>query len=116
MAGRCPWWAPPLLALQFLTRLPVTATNRLSVEAVRAGLARAVGWFPLVGALIGAITWNLITWWYGIPSSSSHALIGGIVGAVIATASFGAHWSARWRGRNPRRLLGSMALRALDRG
>ncbi|HEY1091926.1 MAG TPA: anion permease [Burkholderiaceae bacterium] len=38
------------------------------------------------GALIGAITWNLITWWYGIPSSSSHALIGGICGAVIAKA------------------------------
>jgi inorganic phosphate transporter, PiT family len=38
------------------------------------------------GALIGAITWNLVTWWYGIPSSSSHALIGGIVGAVIAKA------------------------------
>ncbi|MDH5204253.1 MAG: inorganic phosphate transporter [Hylemonella sp.] len=35
------------------------------------------------GALIGAITWNVITWYYGIPSSSSHALIGGIVGAVI---------------------------------
>jgi inorganic phosphate transporter, PiT family len=38
------------------------------------------------GALIGAISWNVITWWYGIPSSSSHALIGGIVGAVIAKA------------------------------
>ena len=36
------------------------------------------------GALMGAITWNLITWYYGIPSSSSHALIGGIVGAVMA--------------------------------
>jgi inorganic phosphate transporter, PiT family len=36
------------------------------------------------GALIGAIAWNFITWWWGIPSSSSHALIGGIVGAVIA--------------------------------
>ena len=36
------------------------------------------------GALIGAIFWNLVTWWWGIPSSSSHALIGGIVGAVIA--------------------------------
>ena len=36
------------------------------------------------GALIGAIFWNIVTWWYGIPSSSSHALIGGIVGAVIA--------------------------------
>ena len=38
------------------------------------------------GALIGAIAWNFITWWWGIPSSSSHALIGGIVGAVIAKA------------------------------
>ena len=41
------------------------------------------------GALIGAITWNIITWWYGIPSSSSHALIGGIIGAVIAKAGMG---------------------------
>ena len=40
----------------------------------------------IFGALIGAITWNFITWYYGIPSSSSHALIGGIVGAVIAKA------------------------------
>ena len=38
------------------------------------------------GALIGAISWNFLTWYYGIPSSSSHALIGGIVGAVIAKA------------------------------
>ena len=41
------------------------------------------------GALIGAIFWNVLTWWYGIPSSSSHALIGGIVGAVIAKAGAG---------------------------
>jgi len=38
------------------------------------------------GALVGAITWNIVTWFYGIPSSSSHALIGGIVGAVISKA------------------------------
>jgi PiT family inorganic phosphate transporter len=38
------------------------------------------------GALVGAISWNFITWYYGIPSSSSHALIGGIVGAVISKA------------------------------
>ncbi len=42
------------------------------------------------GALVGAIAWNVITWHYGIPSSSSHALIGGIVGAVIAKAGAGA--------------------------
>jgi inorganic phosphate transporter, PiT family len=41
------------------------------------------------GALIGAIFWNIVTWWYGIPSSSSHALIGGIVGAVIAKSGAG---------------------------
>jgi inorganic phosphate transporter, PiT family len=38
------------------------------------------------GALAGAIAWNIITWWYGIPSSSSHALIGGLCGAVMAKA------------------------------
>ena len=41
------------------------------------------------GALIGAIIWNLVTWWYGLPGSSSHALIGGIVGAAIAKAGIG---------------------------
>lgn len=46
------------------------------------------------GALVGAITWNVITWYYGIPSSSSHALIGGIVGSVIAKAGTGALLSA----------------------
>jgi PiT family inorganic phosphate transporter len=40
----------------------------------------------IFGALIGAIIWNLITWYYGIPSSSSHALIGGMIGATIAKA------------------------------
>jgi PiT family inorganic phosphate transporter len=45
--------------------------------------------FVIFGALIGAITWNLVTWWYGIPSSSSHALIGGIVGAAMAKAGTG---------------------------
>ena len=44
----------------------------------------------IFGALVGAITWNVITWYYGIPSSSSHALIGGIVGAVIAKTGAGA--------------------------
>ena len=46
------------------------------------------------GALVGAIAWNVLTWYYGIPSSSSHALIGGIVGAVIAKAGAGALLSA----------------------
>ncbi len=42
--------------------------------------------YVIFGALIGAIAWNVITWWYGIPSSSSHALIGGLVGAAVAKA------------------------------
>jgi inorganic phosphate transporter, PiT family len=43
----------------------------------------AVSLLALFGGLVGAITWNLITWYFGLPSSSSHALIGGIVGAVL---------------------------------
>src|SRR5947209_4192431 len=41
-------------------------------------------------ALMGAIAWNLVTWWAGIPSSSSHALIGGLIGAGVAKAGTGA--------------------------
>lgn len=44
----------------------------------------------IFAALVGAITWNLITWWYGLPSSSSHALVGGLIGATIAAAGTGA--------------------------
>ena len=44
----------------------------------------------IMGALAGAIGWNLITWWGGIPSSSSHALVGGIVGAGVTKAGFDA--------------------------
>jgi len=65
----------------------------LSVAAtVGKGIADAgvVDVHVVFGALTGAITWNVITWYYGIPSSSSHALIGGIVGAVIAKAGAGA--------------------------
>ena len=48
----------------------------------------------IFGALIGAITWNIVTWYYGIPSSSSHALIGGMIGATVAKAGTGALVSA----------------------
>ncbi len=56
MKSACPAWAPPLLAVQFLTRVPVPAVSRLSEEAARVGLGRAVAWFPLIGALVGAVT------------------------------------------------------------
>jgi PiT family inorganic phosphate transporter len=50
--------------------------------------------YVIFGALMGAIVWNLFTWYYGIPSSSSHALIGGLVGAAVAKSGTGALISA----------------------
>jgi inorganic phosphate transporter, PiT family len=50
--------------------------------------------YIVLGALVGAITWNLITWFFGLPTSSSHALIGGLTGAGISAAGFAAiKWS-----------------------
>ena len=65
----------------FIFHLSVAATVGKGI--VQPGI---VDTHVVFGALVGAITWNLLTWFYGIPSSSSHALIGGIVGAVIAKA------------------------------
>src|SRR3954465_14256092 len=49
----------------------------------------------VLSALLGASAWNIITWWFGIPSSSSHALIGGLGGAVVAHAGIDAFkWTA----------------------
>lgn len=48
--------------------------------------AEFVDHYVIFGALVGAIVWNIITWYYGIPSSSSHALIGGLAGAAVAKA------------------------------
>jgi PiT family inorganic phosphate transporter len=47
-------------------------------------------------ALVGAITWNLITWWLGLPSSSTHAIIGGLTGVGIASG-ITVHWVAIWK-------------------
>jgi len=54
-----------------------------------------VNQYVILSALVGAIFWNLITWYFGIPSSSSHALMGGYAGAAIAKAGFG---SILWSG------------------
>src|SRR6185295_7216640 len=65
----------------------VGAFISLAVAAtVAGGIVDAGAITPTVvfGGLIGAIAWNLTTWWFGLPSSSSHALIGGIVGATLA--------------------------------
>jgi PiT family inorganic phosphate transporter len=51
----------------------------------------------VLGGLVGAIAWNLITWFYGLPSSSSHALIGGYAGAAVAKAGLAALlWGTKW--------------------
>ena len=57
----------------------------IDVESSNAGLV------VVMAALLGAIAWNLITWWLGLPSSSSHALIGGLVGAALASSQV-VHW------------------------
>lgn len=58
----------------------------IDVEASNAGLV------VVMAGLLGAIAWNLITWWLGLPSSSSHALIGGLVGAALASSQL-VYWS-----------------------
>ena len=69
----------------FIFQLKVAAT--IGKGIVMPGV---VDHYVVFGALVGAIVWNVVTWFYGIPSSSSHALIGGIVGAVMAKAGGGA--------------------------
>jgi PiT family inorganic phosphate transporter len=61
-------------------------------KTINSGLVdgSAVRMETVLGALLAAIIWNLITWWLGLPSSSSHALIGGLCGAAMATA--GGNW------------------------
>jgi len=52
----------------------------------------------VLAALLGAIAWNLLTWWFGLPSSSTHALIGGLVGAaLVQSGSKGVDWSGIWQ-------------------
>jgi len=68
----------------FIFHLSVAATVGKGI--VQPGI---VDTHVVFGALLGAIAWNVVTWYYGIPSSSSHALIGGIVGAVMAKSGAG---------------------------
>jgi PiT family inorganic phosphate transporter len=79
--------------LNFLGAVTGTAV----AKTIGAGLvnSNAITQSAVVAALLAAIIWNLITWYYGIPSSSSHALIGGIIGAAIAHAGWSApQWSS----------------------
>src|SRR6266508_2184646 len=67
-------------------------TGTAVAKTIGAGLVdtNTITQAAVIAALLAAIIWNLITWYFGIPSSSSHALIGGIVGAAISQAGFGA--------------------------
>ncbi|HEY6889898.1 MAG TPA: inorganic phosphate transporter [Solirubrobacter sp.] len=67
--------------------ISITVAATVAKGIVDAGVITPTAIFA---GLIGAITWNLITWWFGIPSSSSHALIGGMIGAAVASVGFSA--------------------------
>lgn len=83
-------------AMRVQTALLVAALGNLIGAFLSEGVAKTVGkgiieveqnnhgLTVVIAALVGAITWNLITWWFGLPSSSSHALIGGLVGGALA--------------------------------
>src|SRR5437763_1274527 len=84
------WAMAPRIAVGYAAALNfVGAFISIAVAATIAQDVVSVGAItPTVvfAGLIGAISWNLITWYYGLPSSSSHALIGGVVGAAFAAA------------------------------
>jgi PiT family inorganic phosphate transporter len=73
--------------------------GELVAKAIQTGIIRTDIVTPnvILAGLLGAIVWNLITWFYGIPSSSSHALIGGYAGAGVAKAGWSAiTWGTKW--------------------
>jgi PiT family inorganic phosphate transporter len=78
-------------ALNFVGAISETAV----AKTIASGFAdaRDVTQVVVLASMIGASIWNLLTWWWGLPSSSSHALIGGLAGAVVAHAGVSAfHW------------------------
>src|ERR1044071_5955209 len=58
--------------------------STIATEIIKAH--EAVTLMTILGGLVGGIVWNLFTWWFGLPSSSSHALIGGLCGGAVASA------------------------------
>ena len=89
---------PPRLAVGFAALLNFAgAFISLAVAATVANHVvdpAAITTTVIFAGLVGAIVWNLVTWYFGLPSSSSHALIGGVVGATLAAAGTRAwRWS-----------------------
>jgi PiT family inorganic phosphate transporter len=79
----------------FVGALTGTAVAKTISSGIAVTPEGQAGQVIVVAALIGAITWNLVTWRLGIPSSSSHALIGGLLGAVLGASGTGAY---KWDG------------------
>jgi len=89
-----PQWA---IAMSATANFAGALTGTAVAKTIGAGLIdqQVEGQLVVAAALVGAIAWDLLTWRFGIPSSSSHALIGGLLGATVAAAGFGA-W--KWDG------------------
>lgn len=75
-------------AITFVGVAKAIAKDIVDPFALNVGASDTTGTVVILAALLSAITWNLLTWYYGIPSSSSHTLIGSIAGAAIAAAGF----------------------------
>jgi inorganic phosphate transporter, PiT family len=89
------------------TAVAISAAANLAGAFVTTAVAKTVGKGiidtglatekTVLAALLGAIAWNLVTWWLGLPSSSTHALIGGLVGAaLVQSGSSGVQWHGIW--------------------
>ena len=75
-------------AMNFIGAMAFTGVARTITENIVDPFTLPNGTFVILAALIAAISWNLITWYFGIPSSSSHAIIGAIAGAAISATGF----------------------------
>ena len=82
------------ILLAAVTNLTGALVGTAVAKTIASGLVDAafVTSYTIIGALLGAIIWDLITWYFGLPTSSSHALIGGLCGATLASAHN--QWSA----------------------
>ena len=81
----------PLLCSAWIIGVAMLGSGMAVAKTISSGLvdAKFVTSQTIICALLGAIVWNLLTWWFGLPSSSTHALVGGLCGAALATAAIG---------------------------